>query len=45
MCLVVHLYSVQLTHPNKKLIANYYTNRGGGTDVPGGGGTGHANDR
>jgi hypothetical protein len=45
MCLVMHLYSVQLTHPNKKLIANYYTNRGGGTDDPGGGGTGPANDR
>jgi hypothetical protein len=44
MCHVVHLYGVQLTHPNKKLNANCYTNRGGGTDDPWRGRTGPAND-
>jgi len=41
---VMYIYDVQLTHPKKKLTANCYTNRGGGTDDLGGGGTGLAND-
>jgi hypothetical protein len=40
----MYLYDVQLTHPKNKLIANCYTNWGGGTDDLGGGGTGPAND-